>query len=437
MEREIEHELDEWKERPSRKPLLLRGARQVGKTYSVRQFAKRHFKNLVEINFELSPEYKKCFEFLDPHKIINLIHSMSSEVISEGKTLLFLDEIQDCPRAIMALRYFKEMMPKLHVIGAGSLLEFALNSAEFRMPVGRVEFLYQKPLSFRSFLKVIGYKALQERLDQVTLADPLEPVLHDKLLGLVKEYLVVGGMPESIASYIEAKKLAECQRVQSAILATYRSDFGKYAKDVLHKYLQSVFDKVPYLATKHFKYVKVDREMRSRDIKQAVSLLCDAGFLHKVCLSSAGGLPLIALMDDSKFKLLMLDVGLMTQASHMSSDILFAQDVLRVNEGAISQQFVGQELLAYGEKSVEAKLFFWKKEKKSSSAEVDYLTTFGSKMIPIEVKSGGAGKLKSLQVFMSQHKCPLGIRISQKPLTLEGNVLSLPFYMISQLSRFI
>lgn len=437
MERDIEHNLEDWKSQTKCKPLLLRGVRQVGKTFIIRQFGERHFQNVVEINFELYPKYKRCFESLEPNEILNLIRSLSREVINVGKTLLFLDEIQDCPRAIMAMRYFKEMMPDLHVIGAGSLLEFALRSEDFRMPVGRVQFLYQKPISFKGFLRELGYNALLEQLNRVSLHQPLPDVLHEQLLQLVKEYLVVGGMPESVDKYLETKNFSECQNIQSAILATYRADFSKYAKGVQHKYLQSVFDKVPFLAAKYFKYVKVDREMYSRDIKEAIAMLSDVGFLNQVFATSAGGLPLSALIDHAKFKLLMVDVGLMTQSCGLTAEILLAEDVLRVNDGAVSEQFVGQELLAYSKRTEPGQLFFWKREKPGSSAEVDYIINVDSQIVPIEVKSGAAGRLKSLQLFIANQKISFGVRISQKPLTLEGNILSIPFYMISQIPRLV
>ena len=437
MERDIEHNLEEWKNQTKGKPLLLRGARQVGKTFIIRQFGWRHFENVVEINFELSPKYKRCFESLEPNDILNLIRGISGKTITPGKTLLFLDEIQDCPRAIMAMRYFKELMPGLHVIGAGSLLEFALKSEDFRMPVGRVQFLYQKPISYSGFLRELDYTTLREQIEKASLELPLPDVLHEQALQLVKEYLIVGGMPESVDKYLETKDFSECQNIQSAILATYRSDFSKYAKGVQHKYLQAVFDKVPFLAAKYFKYVKVDREMYSRNIKEAIALLSDAGFLNQVFATSAGGLPLSALVDHAQFKLIMVDVGLMTQSSGLTAEILLADDVLRVNDGAVAEQFVGQELLAYKKRSEASKLFFWKREKPGSSAEIDYIINIATQILPVEVKSGATGRLKSLQLFMENHNAPLGVRISQRPLTLEGNTISIPFYMISQIPRLV
>jgi predicted AAA+ superfamily ATPase len=190
-------------------PLLLRGARQVGKSYIIEKFGKEEFESYVMLNFEQHPEYQQCFESLDPIKIINAIELITDRTIQAGKTLLFLDEIQECPKAIMALRYFKEQMPELHVIGAGSLLEFALNDEEFRMPVGRVEFMYLRPLSFGEYLLAKGHTKMKDYLKALHIGDVIEEAVHNRLLSLVREYLSLGGMPAVIAEYLASKKLLQ------------------------------------------------------------------------------------------------------------------------------------------------------------------------------------------------------------------------------------
>lgn len=437
MERQIIKYLQDWANSEQHLPLLLRGARQVGKTFVVEQLAARSFSQFININFELEPEYCDCFQSLQPRDIINAIQAISRQKITPGATLLFLDEIQNCPRAIMALRYFKEQMPDLHVIGAGSLLEFALNDTDFSMPVGRVQFIYLKPLSFHEFLKALGFDDLLEAVETCTIAKPLLPVLHQKLLTLTREYLISGGMPAAVQAYLQSGDFLQTQRMQTVILSTYRNDFGKYARLAQHKYLQTVFSRASGLISQQIKYNKVDPEMRSRDLKQAIVNLSQAGIVQTVYATAASGLPLSALIHEKKFKLLFLDVGLVVRNAGLGINELMNQELVLINQGAIAEQFVGQELLAYQDYYDEAKLYFWCRDVKGSLAEIDYVITVDSQIIPIEVKSGSTGRMKSLHMFLTEKKLPLGIRISQLPLQYKNKILSLPFYLISELKRLV
>lgn len=437
MERDIEKELLNWKDSPLRSPLLLRGARQVGKSWIVEKFGGDHFENIVTINFEQRPEAKACFDTLLPLSIVASLELLASSRIVPQKTLLFLDEIQNCPQAIMALRYFKEQLPALHVIGAGSLLEFTLNDEEFSMPVGRIQSLYLCPLSFNEFLSAVGRQNLRDYLKTVSLQSPPPKVIHDELLKLVREYVALGGMPAVVSGYLQTKSPYQAQDIQSDILFTYRNDFGKYAKKTKHKYLNLLFEKAPGLIGMWFKYSKIDPESNARDLKLALQQLCQAGLLYQVHHTSASGLPLIATQNERKFKLLFLDVGLVKRACLLDTPLLFKEDLLLVNQGVLSEQFVGQELLAYSDKKDLGHLFFWVREAKSSGAEVDFLITNQDQIIPIEVKSGATGRLKSLKIFMEEKKSPLGIRISSLPLSFEQNVLSVPFYMIAEIPRLL
>jgi predicted AAA+ superfamily ATPase len=437
MKRNIDIELSKWCNSASRIPLLLRGARQIGKTYTVRKLAETHFKNIVEINFELEPFYVDCFQSLNPQHIINRIVDISRQKIIEGETLFFLDEIQICPQAIMALRYFKEMMPALHVIGAGSLLEFTINDDRFSMPVGRVQYMYMKPLSFREYMDALGYEGLLKQLHQVSIDQSLEKVFHQKFLQLIREYLLIGGMPEAVLAYINTQEYQEAQYQQTILLNTYRNDFGKYAKQSNHKYLQKVFDQTPALLGQQIKYNKIDAEVRSRELKEAIFCLNNAGIIRTVYSSSAAGLPLQALINEKKFKLLFLDVGLVARATQVAVSQLLSDDIDLINQGAISEQFVGQELLAYQDCRLDPQLHYWSRDEIGSQAEVDYLITKENQIIPVEVKSGTTGKLKSMHMLMRERKLPLGIRISESPLELQHNILSVPFYLISELPRLI
>jgi predicted AAA+ superfamily ATPase len=438
MYRDIEQDLLKWKKTESRMPLLVRGARQVGKSYVVEQFGNNHFSmGVVTINFELQPELKGCFDDLEPKEIINRLTLLTRQKIEASSTLLFLDEIQDCPQAIRALRYFKEKMPELHVIGAGSLLEFTLNDLDFRMPVGRVQSLYLKPLSFKEYLSALGFQDLRDYLENCTLQTVIPDVIHQRLLNLMQKYCILGGMPAVIQDYLQREDLLECQQIQTALLSTYRRDFGKYAKLTDHKYLQRLFERIPALVTEDFKYTKVDPDMRSRDIKRALEMLRYAGLVYPVYSTAASGIPLISLMNEKKFKVIFLDVGLVMRATRVDAELLLSQDVFLLNRGALAEQFVGQELLAYSSRFDEENLYYWCREQKSSQAQVDYVIMLGDKIVPVEVKAGMSTQLKSLHLFMHEKQSELGIHISQRTLAFKNKVLSLPLYLIGELSRMM
>lgn len=435
MKRDLENDLFNWKERKERLPLLLRGARQVGKSYIVEAFGKKAFKNLVVVNFEFRPKLKECFTTLDPVEIINKLQLLMGEAIEVEKTLLFLDEIQECPNAIMALRYFKEKYNRLAVIGAGSLMEFALNSSGFKMPVGRVQFIYLEPLSFGEFLTASGNEQLRHYLGQIRLNGVIDTAVHQKLMDLLRVYLITGGMPAVVKEYLENKNFLNCQRIQNSLLQTYRSDFGKYAKPSKHKYLQRVLDEAPRLVGARIKYSNIDPDSKSRDIKQALNLLKLAGIIYPIYATSASGLPLEAQVNEMKFKLNFLDVGLMQNACGLQEEITLTNDLIQINSGAVTEQFIGQELRAQTDSYLERGLFFWARDKKSSSAEVDFVTGVDSRIFPLEVKAGKTGTLKSLKLFIEEKKSLFGIRFSQEKLSWHDKVLTLPLYMAEQMKR--
>lgn len=437
MDRDIEKDLIFWKTSPLRSPLLLRGARQVGKSFIVEKFGRTQFKNFIVINFEQTPRASICFNTLLPKQIISAIELFTGSAIHIGQTLLFLDEIQECPLAITALRYFKEQMPDLHVIGAGSLLEFILNEEEFSIPVGRVQFLYMRPMSFREFLMALGREDLRDYLRAVTLESPPIPIVHEELLKLIREYMALGGMPAVISAYIQTKSLYQTQDVQSDILVAYRRDFGKYAKKTKHKGLQILFEKAPGLIGNWFKYTKVDPDMQSRDIKVALEQLCLAGLIYPVFHTAASGLPLSSTQSEKKFKILFLDVGLVKRACGLDTALLFTEDLMLINQGVLTEQFVGQELICFSAGKEAGNLFFWNREEKRSSAEVDFILSIHGEIIPIEVKSGVTGRLKSLKIFMEEKNSCVGIRISAASLEYKDGVLSIPFYLIGEIPRLL
>lgn len=437
MKRDIEADLLRWKNQERRMPLLLRGARQVGKSFIVEKFGREHFKHCAILNFEQHPEYKGCFQTLDPIKIISAIELITGFTIDAGKTLLFLDEIQECPQAIMALRYFKEQLPNQHVIGAGSLLEFSLNDPDFRMPVGRVQSFYLRPLSFGEYLDASGNSKLRQYLRDLTIQDTIEEVVHKRLLSLVREYFALGGMPAVISEYLQSKKLLLCQDIQTSILATFRNDFGKYAGRTPHAHLQTIFAKTPGIIGQWLKYSTLDPDVASATLKNALHKLRDAGLIIPIYATSAAGLPFITHRNEKKCKLLFLDIGLVERACNLGLELLFQENLLLINDGALAEQFVGQELLAYMGKEETNALYSWFREEKSSRAEIDFLINVQGKIIPIEVKAGAIGKLRSLKIFMTENKTSIGVRISESPFSLNGPILSIPFYLIEEIPRLI
>lgn len=437
MQRTILSDLVQWKNSPARMPLLIRGARQVGKTYAVSEFARVNFRELAAINFELNPEYKDCFDSLNPQNIINKIKILSGYKCIPGETLLFLDEIQEAPKAITALRYFKEQMPELHVIGAGSLLEFALREEGFHMPVGRIESLYMKPLSFYEYLLACDNQSQMEYLSKTNLSDRFDETIHTKLEELTRYFFVIGGMPAVVSNFLTQKDLDQTQKLQLALLNTYRNDFSKYASTAKHKYLERIFDKSPTQIGKHFRYANIDPDMQSRDLKFALNCLIDAGVINLVYATNASGLPLNAEVNEKKFKLAFVDIGLVNANSLIKPNLLLGNDLMQLNKGNIAEQFVAQELLAYEEKYIPAKLYYWERDKPGATAEVDYVIAIDKHIIPIEVKAGKTGRLKSLHYFLEHKKAPIGIRISMQPLSFEKNILTIPFYLIHQLERLV
>lgn len=398
MKRFIDSQLLAWKGSSRRKPLLLRGARQVGKTYSVKKFASDHFSNHVVVDLEKHPDWHKIFETnLEPKRLLAELELVTGTQIVPGKTLLFMDEIQTCPRALMALRYFYEELPELHVIAAGSLMEFSLSEISF--PVGRVQFLRLYPLSFLEFLWAVEKKSLADLISKLPVKQEEAPsnTIHQLLLEQLKTYLFVGGMPEVVKTYLKKQSFQACFEVQAELIYSYRQDFNKYAprsnKDCLLHVLKNVLGQVG----QQIKYSQLSEGFSNATIKKAFELLCQAELIQKVSATSPGGLPLEAGAQQKRFKALAVDLGLI----HASSALVVAQEwsktpLLSLYHGALAEQFVGQELTFTQGRTP----YYWSRAAKSSSAEVDYLIQKENQIIPIEVKAGPSGRLKSLHLLM-------------------------------------
>ena len=436
MRRALESELKKWKNAPERYPLLLRGARQVRKSYLIERLGES-FESFEMINFEAQPEAIACFETVKPIEIIQKLELVTKRPIRAKKTLLFLDEIQICPNAIVALRYFKEQMPDLHVVGAGSLLEFALAEGKFSFPVGRVQFIYLYPLSFQEFLLALEGEESLAALELCTLNAPPSPSRHSELIHVAREYFLVGGMPAVVNHFKDNRSFLEQSRIQDLLLATFRADFGKYATEAEQKYLRILFDKIPYQIGGQFKYSAIDPHIKSRELKNGLEQLQMAGLIHSITATSASGIPLAAQIKAHKFKMLFLDTGLVQRSLQVDPEQMMSNPLTQIHRGALAEQFVGQELLAYGDCFRQNNLYFWEREQHSSSAEVDYIITIGQSIIPIEVKAGAQGHLKSLRQFMQEKKSEIGIRISEQPLSFKDQILSVPFYMLAEIPRLV
>jgi len=430
MKRDIYKSLTEWRINPKTKPLLLRGARQVGKSYIINEFGENEFSNFITINFERNPEFKDIFTTFNPFEIKEKIILLTGKDIVIGKTLLFFDEIQECPKAITSLRYFHEEMSELHIIGAGSLLEFALKSEDVKVPVGRIQYLYMYPLSFAEFLDAAGESPLRKYIGQLINIENITTALHDKLIGLVFKYNIIGGMPAVVSEYIENGNIVVCQKIQRSIIDTYTDDFGKYSKNTQIKYLRKVFYATATMVGQKFVYSHVDNSMKSRDLKNAVELLEQAGIVQRIKRTNGDGLPLEANVKDNFFKLLFLDVGLLHSINGIYKETISTKMIASIFHGAVAEQFVGQELLTIQSVYTKPALFYWAREAKNSSAEIDYLISHNAEIIPIEVKSGKSEKMISLNMFIKKYKTKKGIRISQSTIMKKKNILSVPYYGI-------
>lgn len=294
-----------------------------------------------------------------------------------------------------------------------------------------------QPLSFQEFLEAIGKEKLVAFLVQVNLEVGIPVAIHQELLAQLKNYTVIGGMPAVVQAYIEGQSLKICQDIQTALLQTYRADFGKYANHPAQKYLQALFMKLPRIVSEQFKYSKVMPDARTQEVKNALEKLVLAGLVYRVYATSAAGLPFSALINEKKFKTLFLDLGLLIRAGELPLQTLFQEDLILINQGALMEQFVGQELLAYQDPTLDHALYFWSREEKSSTAEIDYLITVDHEIIPLEVKSKSLGHLKSLNLLMQEKSLSWGVKISQAPLSKTDKILSVPLYMISELPRLI
>ncbi len=428
----------------------MRGARQVGKTELVRCLG-RDFESYIEFNFDEFPQKADLFKSGDIEQIVPLIEADSGVRIIPGNTLIFFDEVQNAPLILPMLRYFYEKLPHVHVIAAGSLLEFLLSDHDFSMPVGRVEYHFIGPLTFEEFLSGAGENMLVDFLHNYNMKNGIPESLHQKYMTFLKYYFLIGGMPEAVQSWIETKDIMEVQRIHASILQTYEDDFAKYKKRINPDHLRLVMRRVPLIVGKKLRYVSIERNIAPSAIASAVRALSNARIITQVFHSDGNGLPLGAEKSEKKYKPLFIDIGLYSTSLNLRlTDVYLMDNMELINRGALCEQFIGQHLLYSGSPWMKPELFYWHREKKGSSSEVDFLVPYGQDVIPVEVKAGKTGSLRSLHAFSALKKTKTALRfngdtpsVTNVKTTVEHlgkadyKLVSLPLYMVEQFRRMI
>ena len=450
MKRKIITALQHWMKQSGRKPLVLRGARQVGKTWLARHLASLENKQLIELNFERDPRLSNLFESNEPKQILKLIAQRFGLQIVPNEAVLFLDEIQRVPELLAKLRWFAEDMPELAVIAAGSLLDFALEEHEFSMPVGRIQYLYIEPLSFEEFLLALNQGPLVEFLQEYQLNQSIPNVIHDRLLHYVREYTFVGGLPAAIEAWVNTSDIIAVHTMQSALVNTYQDDFSKYRKRLPLERLDDIWNATPKMLGKQWKYSQINPTVQSASLKLALRLLKLARICHPIHACAADGLPLSTGIQEKIFKVLFLDIGLVSAALGLLGSSQFTEGFLLSNEGGLAEQFVGQELRTTFSDYLDPVLYYWTRTDAQSCAEIDYVIQHGPHIIPIEVKAGKTGKMQSLHLLMGLRQWAYAVRFNIdlpslstiKTQTKLGHhvayqLLSLPFYLIGQIHRLL
>lgn len=441
--RNIDKHLLEWKKENNHKPLLLRGARQVGKSSAIRQLGKS-FKYFVEVNFERDKEITSIFKGnLKPKEIASRLSAFYGIPIIPNETLLFFDEIQACHEAIHSLWFFYEDYPELHVIAAGSLLEFALKKMT-SFGVGRVRSLFMYPMSFDEFLFANGNTAWVEAKQNSTPDNPIFDALHSKLVESFRNYLLVGGMPESVSNWIETGDYLRCQQIQDDIILTYEDDFSKYEERIEPMLLRQTLHSIASQIGNKFVYSNVQGNYRSEKVKEALELLKDAGLIKAVVHTAANGIPLGAEINDKFVKYIFLDSGLLLRLlgfentngqSEISKLILTGTAAELVNKGHITEMVAGLELLKYNSPTQRHDLYYWQNLSRGAQAEVDYVIARNMKVVPLEVKAGTSGSMRSMYQLMSDKKLNYGIRTSLENFGKINNIDIIPIYALSNLFR--
>ncbi len=433
MKRDFEKTLAEWNAKPVRKPLVLRGMRQAGKTWCVREFAATFYKDaFLEVNFEFSDRWHPVFDGdLDPARICDELEMLSGQRVRGGKTLLFLDEIQLCPRALASLRYFRERVPEIPVIAAGSLLDFVLDGIQF--PVGRVQFADLHPLSFTEYLEATGNAPLAALLKEPPRKLP--DAVHARLLDEVRTYSIVGGLPECVKARADGVGLSEIRQIQRDLVIAFEQDFAKYPQQMDASILREIWRAATASVGRQIAYAALSREHTGNTNKKALDLLSKAR-LVKVSRAAASAAIPFDLDAAPRIKPFAGDIGLyQTMSGRPVEEALHERELLAIYNGALAEQFVAQELAAsFGPDEPH----WWKRDAKNAQAEIDFMVALHGRAQPIEVKSGAAGRLKSLHQFLIETPAsPDAVVLSSAPFgeIPEQRLRFLPIYYAGSLNH--
>jgi hypothetical protein len=413
-----------------RKPLLVRGARQVGKSSTVRNLGKT-FEYFIEVDFISNKSIHKLFESdINPIRIYEELSLFFNTPIIPNKTLVFFDEIQACIPAITSLRYFYEKVPEIHLVAAGSLLEFALEDLP-SFGVGRVRSIYLYPFSFSEFLIALNERFLVQLIEKSGFDRPVSEPVHNKLKQYLIRYITIGGMPEVVASYIKGASLLACQGILEELTNSLYDDFSKYKSRVPSSRLREVFSSVVMQTGSKFILSQIESKANRLQLKESLELLEQAGIIYPVKHSSSNGIPLGAQINNKFIKYLLFDTGIFQRFLNLDLAELFLNtEISLVNKGVIAELFTGLELLKSQPNNQASSLYYWQREKKGSQAEVDYVIELRDKIVPIEVKSGIKGKMQSLRIFMEEKKSKSGIRTSLENFARMEKISIIPLYAI-------
>jgi predicted AAA+ superfamily ATPase len=427
----IDSKLLEWRDDVNKKPLLLRGARQVGKSSAVKKLGET-FVHYLEVNFEMDKDVKFFFEnSLHPDDICSKLSAYYNVPIIEGKTLLFFDEIQSCIPAISSLRFFYEKKPHLHLIAAGSLLEFALNEVP-SYGVGRIRSMFMYPFSFDEFLMALNEISLLEIKRQANSQNPLLLPFYNKLVDYFKTFLMIGGLPEVVKTYVKTRDYLSCSMILNDLLLTYVDDFAKYKDRINTNHLTTVFNAVAKNAGQKFIFSHVSDQMYIQQVKECLSLLEMSGIIIPVTHSAANGIPLGAELKEKNKKYIPFDTGIVFKALSLSFDkFLSNNDFTTVNRGYIAEIFAGLEIQKYQDCHNRVALYYWQREEKSGNAEVDYLIQQKQSILPIEIKSGTKGSMQSLRYFMEKKNITKGLRSSLENFSKYDSIEVIPLFALS------
>jgi len=428
MKRKALKQLEEWKKKSGRLPLIVNGARQVGKTYLIKEFGEKYFKNTVYFNLEINLAVNSYFDTdIQPLRIIQYLETASGQRIIPEETLLVLDEIQSCPRALTALKTFCEEAPQYYIVCAGSLLGVAVNRENYSFPVGKVDEIQLFPMDFEEFLMALDEDLLVDEIHKHFAADLKMPeILHNKALDYYKQYLIVGGMPAVVEEFVQTKSLLGATEIQGRIQNEYIADMAKYASATTSVKIRACYNSVPVQLAKEnkkFQYKIVQRGGTATIFGESIEWLNFAGVVLKCQKAEHGYMPVAVYVDLSDFKLYMSDVGLLTAKSGMAQQTILSS----IEEdngflGALSENYVAQALIVNGHS-----LFYWKND---NTAELDFVLQLDDKVIPVEVKKGSRTKSVSMNMFLKKYNCPYAIRISKKNFGFENDIKSVPFYAV-------